>query len=210
MLSIASAAVQTRGGAFVERLAVALARLEGWLAAERHQLVLGAPVMLGAGMAGYFGLPDAAHWPAAICAGMAVATVGLAVRGLGGRCLLWGGLLFALGAGLAWARRAGRRAAPRAVDVRPDIRGDGRAGRAQAAQERYRLPLHPADANLPPQVRVSLREAPPSGIRPGAQVRLRATLRPPPGPSVPGGYDFAQRARFEASAQSAMRWARSS
>lgn len=54
MLSIASAAVQTRGGAVAERFVATFARLEEALAGERHQLILWAPVMLGAGIAAYF------------------------------------------------------------------------------------------------------------------------------------------------------------
>ena len=34
-------------------------------------------------------------------------------------------------------------------------------------------------------------------LRPGEHVRLRAVLRPPPGPSAPGAFDFARRAYFE-------------
>jgi competence protein ComEC len=46
-------------------------------------------------------------------------------------------------------------------------------------------------------VRISVRGDPPAGLAPGARVAMRATLRPPPGPSAPGGYDFARRAWFE-------------
>lgn len=199
MLSIASAAVQTRGGAFGARLAAAVDALEAWLATQRHQLVLWVPVMLGAGIAAYFGLPSTAQWQGAIAAGLAVAMAGLATRSLIGRCLLWGGLLFAVGVGLAWTR-AERVAAPRlertafARTFEATVVGVER----QAALERYRLLLAPdADAKLPPHVRVSLRAAPADDVLPGARIRLRATLQPPPGPSVPGGYDFAQRAWFD-------------
>lgn len=198
MLSIASAAVQTRGDAVAARFAAAFARIEEALAAERHQLILWAPVLLGAGIAAYFGLPRVGQWQAALCAGLAVAAAGLATRSLVGRCLLWGGLLFAFGIGVAWTR-AELVAAPRlqrtmfartfeATVVGVDL---------QAAQERFRLLLQPADGALPPRFRVSLRAAPPADVVPGAYIRLRATLQPPSGPSVPGGYDFARRAWFE-------------
>ncbi|RYD91200.1 MAG: hypothetical protein EOP61_28025, partial [Sphingomonadales bacterium] len=36
--------------------------LERWLEAERAQLLLWLPVMLGAGVAAWFVLPDAARW----------------------------------------------------------------------------------------------------------------------------------------------------
>src|SRR5204862_3511507 len=35
-------------------------------------------------------------------------------------------------------------------------------------------------------------------LEPGDAVRLRATLSPPPGPSLPGDYDFARAAWFQA------------
>ena len=198
MLSIASAAVQTRGGAVAARLGAAFARLEDGLAAERHQLILWVPVMLGAGIAAYFMLPHAVQWPAAIAAGLAVAASGLATRSLTGRCLLWAGVLFALGVGLAWGR-ADRVTVPRLERTLFARTFEARvvAVDLQSAQERFRVVLQPADPRLPPRVRVSLRAAPPADVVPGATIRLRATLRPPPGPSVPGGYDFARRAWFE-------------
>ena len=37
----------------------------------------------------------------------------------------------------------------------------------------------------------------PAGLARGATVRLRARLMPPPGPAVPGAYDFARVAWFQ-------------
>ncbi|MFC3713896.1 ComEC/Rec2 family competence protein [Sphingoaurantiacus capsulatus] len=198
MLSIASAAVQTQGGALAGRLRRAVESIEETLAAERHQLVLWVPVMLGVGIAAYFALPRVGQWQAVLLAAGAVAVSGLAVRGLLGRCLLWAGLLIAAGVALAWWR-AESVAAPKlersqfARTFEARVVGVDR----QPALERYRLLLAPSANDLPPQVRVSLRKAPAEDILPGATVSIRATLRPPPGPSVPGGYDFARRAWFE-------------
>lgn len=165
--------------------------------AERHQLVLWAPVLLGAGIAAYFALPRAAQWQAGICLGAALAAAGLALRGLPGRCLFWAGLLFAAGLSLAWLR-AERVAAPRLE--RPlfahEFTADVLAVEDRSARGQYRVLLAPRDPALP-RVRVALREAPPAGVDTGATIRLRATLRPPPGPTVPGGYDFARRSWFE-------------
>ncbi|RMD60614.1 MAG: ComEC/Rec2 family competence protein, partial [Alphaproteobacteria bacterium] len=62
---------------------------------------------------------------------------------------------------------------------------------------------HPSIARVPPEqtparVRVvvagSFAEA--SALRPGDWIRLRAGLRPPPGPAAPGAFDFARQAYF--------------
>jgi competence protein ComEC len=71
------------------------------------------------------------------------------------------------------------------------------ASESLAARERQRLLLASADPELPPRVRATLRSDPGAEVRPGAIVRLRAALRPLPGPSVPGGYHFAFRAWFD-------------
>lgn len=198
MLSIASAAVQTGGGRLRERFAALSARVEEWLAGERHQLILWVPVMLGAGIAAYFALPRTAQWQAAACAAAALAVAGLGGRGLIGRCALWSGLLILAGLALAWGR-AEMVAAPKLQSTlfNRTIVATVVAVDLQPATERFRLLLDPDDASLPPRVRVSLRQAPPETIKAGASIQIRATLRPPPGPSVPGGYDFARRAWFE-------------
>lgn len=198
MLSIASAAVQTGGGRLRDRLAALSARLEDGLAAERHQLILWVPVLLGVGIAAYFALPRVAQWQAVACTAAALAAAGLAGRGLVGRCVFWSGLLILAGVALAWGR-AETVAAPKLQSTlfNRTITATIIGLDLQPAQERFRLLLDPDDPALPPRVRVSLRQAPPANIIPGAHIRIRATLRPPPGPSVPGGYDFARRAWFE-------------
>lgn len=52
------------------------------------------------------------------------------------------------------------------------------------------------DNALPRRVRLFVRAADLS-VSPGDHVRLKATLRPPPIPSLPGGYDFARTAWFK-------------
>jgi len=198
VLSIASAAVQTDGGTRSARRIGARARADDWLAAERHQLVLWAPVMLGAGILGYFALPHVGHWRAVACVGAALIAAGAATRGLVGRCVAWAGALLLVGLALAWTRAdsvaTARLQAPRFAQ---SFTATVVAAEDQPARDRHRLLLEPDDPSLPPRVRVSLRQAPPEGVTPGARVRLRATLSAPPGPSVPGGYDFARRAWFE-------------
>ncbi len=80
--------------------------LERWLEAERDQLILWLPVMLGTGIAAWFVLPDAAKWTAFLLGAGAVALVGLALSGAGraGRVMLIVGLTMSVGCGLVWWR----------------------------------------------------------------------------------------------------------
>jgi len=94
--------------------------LEAWLEAERDQLPLWLPVVLGGGIAAWFVLPDLAQWIAAMCALAAVALGAVAVgrHGRAGRAVAIGATVAALGVGLAWWR-ASSVAAP--VLARPAI-----------------------------------------------------------------------------------------
>ena len=78
--------------------------LERWLDTERDQLVLWLPVILGAGIAAWFILPDEQGWIAVIAGGAAIAIGGLAVRSerRTSRVLIAAGLCVALGCALMW------------------------------------------------------------------------------------------------------------
>ena len=185
------------------RRAAPLARLwtaaEAWLDAERDQLILWAPVALGAGIALWFLLPTPGQWLAAAALALALGCCGLALPpGRAGRVLAAGGLLVALGVGAAWLR-ADLAAAPRLDREVRAIRFAATLERVEdrSGRDQWRLFLKPDDPALTRRVRVALRGPPPAALRPGARIELRATLRPPPGPIVPGGYDFSRRAWFE-------------
>ena len=185
-------AVRTRA---VARFA---ALFETFLESERRQLPLWLPVALGAGVVAWFLLPTPETWLGFGAGALAVALAGAIVPGWCGRVMLAGGLLAALGLGIAWGR-AEQVAAPRLthelravwLDATVTARED-REGRGQ-----WRLYLHADDPALPPTIRVSFRKLPDPRLTPGARLRARVSLRPPQGPSVPGGYDFARRAWFE-------------
>ena len=190
---------QARGGGRPARL---IDRAEAAALREREQWPLWAPVALGAGIAAWFALPDAQSW-----AGMIAVALGLALlgwnRGVLGRLIGWAGLLAGLGLALAWARAEAVRApvfpldgAARVVTGTIDSRetlGDGR--------ERFILKVEAIERLAPEETPVRVRLTSRSGVEAapmrGARVRVKAWLQKPPGPSVPGGYDFARRAWFE-------------
>lgn len=185
------------------RAGAAVDALELWLFSERESLFLWLPVVLGAGVAAWFGLPGIAAWIGfmLVAAGLAVAGWLVAAEGsLIRRVLLVVGLGMAAGCALAWGRSE-RVAAP--VLERPAVvRFEAVVERTevQAARGTVRLILRPdGAARLPPRVRVTLKidAAGALAIGAGERLRLRARLVPPPTAALPGGYDFARRAWFD-------------
>ncbi len=188
----------------------ALLALETWLEAERDQLFLWLPVMIGAGVATWFVLPDARAWwtAMALAGGVAAAGVTALAGGRAARAVVIAAVAFALGLGLIWWR-AERVAAP--VLARPAIaRFDAKVERIEplTARALIRLRLAPVrvvdDAGnakagaLPAHIRVNLTDADvPAGLSRGAVIRLGARLLPPPRPAVPGAYDYARVAWFD-------------
>jgi competence protein ComEC len=182
--------------------------IERWLEAERDQLPLWLPVMLGAGVAAYFSLPDARSWAACGLAFAACGAFGGAIGGGGraARAILISGFAAALGMTLIWWR-AERVAAP--VLARPVVvTFQGRVDRIEplAARGLVRLTLEEVGLGqgargqvaLPPRLRVNLTDADaPGSLAIGAVIRLRARLMPPPAAAVPGAYDYAPVAWFD-------------
>lgn len=176
------------------------ARVEAWLEAERDQLFLWTPVMLGVGVAAWFVLLSPVEWLAflGVCAAMVLLAV---VAGAGTRlrrALLWSGMLAALGCSLSWWR-ADRAAAP--VIARPMVAVlSGQVERIDLLPARgiMRLTLTSLGEGQPQRVRISvaLDPAPPT-VHEGDKVSLRARIVSPQGPAVPGGYDFARIAWFQ-------------
>lgn len=173
-----------------------LPRLEAWLNAERAQLPLFAPVLLGAGIAAWFQLPFAAQRLAAAALALAVAALGLLIPGRSGRVLGLAGALLLAGLGVAQLRSdlvaAPRLEAPRVAA----FTGTLEAVELRPGRDQVRLLVAPDDPALPPRVRIAVRGSGDPAWLPGARVALRARLAPPAGPSFPGGYDFARRAWF--------------
>lgn len=175
--------------------------VERWLEAERDQIALWLPVLLGTGIALWFILPDANGWRAVMTCGVGISLAGITLRAerRTGRTLIFGGLALALGCGLIWWR-AERVASP--VLNRPMISQFGATVRhvdVLAAKSQVRFLLVPdGNAGLPPLIRVTVDdENMPTVVAVGAHISLRARLVPPPGQAVPGGYDFTRAAWFQ-------------
>ena len=171
----------------------AAASVDDWLVAERAQIPLWSPAAFGLGIVLYFMLPWAGERLAVVAGAAAVAGAGVALRGVVGRMLVWGGVLAALGLGIA-AYRSNDVASPVLRDrYGGDVAGTVESVEVRSGRGQVRFVLAPADPGLPPHVRLSLKtSAVPAGLAPGAHVRVRAMLLPPQGPSFPGGYDFAR------------------
>ena len=175
--------------------------VERWLEREREHLPLWLPVALGSGIAGWFLLPDPRSWIAFIVAGLGLALVGFAAGAhrRSGTALITGGLAMALGCALVWWKAERVRAPVLGRPIVAVFTADVERVQQLAAKDAVRAVLRPIAApDLPPRVRVNiaLADAPPRLAR-GDRIRLQARLMPPPGASLPGGYDFAITAWFQ-------------
>jgi competence protein ComEC len=187
-------------GTAAGRLIAAIARR---LEAEQERWFLWLPVLFGSGIALYFALPAEPLTLVALMPAVAALVLHLAGprTGLGG--LFTAALLAAaLGVAAAKLRTETVRAPVLQSQTRPiDVYGhveliEPRVGKGQRLTLRVTaMEKHEAHA-WPVRVRVVTR-AQNKALKPGDAVRVRATLNPPPGPSLPGDYDFARAAWFK-------------
>ncbi len=192
------------------RVAAVTDSIEHWLEAERDQLPLWLPVMLGFGASLWLLLPDPDSWAMAVAALGGVALLALAV-GRGGRAariIAIGSAAMVMGLALIWIRA--ERVAHPPLARTMIVRFEARVERVDPLPPRglVRLRLAPmavvealgrsTTGTLPPHIRVNIAtQDMPTGLSRGAVIRLGARLMPPPPPSVPGGYDFARVAWFD-------------
>jgi competence protein ComEC len=173
------------------------------LEAEQERWFLWLPVMFGAGVALYFMLPSEPWLTAATLPVGAALAVHLTLA-RGGLATLATGALLATTLGVAAAKL--RTEAVRAPVLERQVGAVDVYGFIELIEPRptkgQRLTIrvmamekHEAHA-WPTRVRVrTMTERP--DLEPGNAVRLKATLSPPPGPSLPGDYDFARAAWFQ-------------
>ncbi len=171
--------------------------------AEQEQWFLWLPVAFGAGIALYFLLPAEPGLPEAILPAVGVLAVHLVIGRGSVAALLTGAVLAtALGVAAGKLRTEAVRAPVLADQAGPiDVYGfvelvEPRPTRGQRLTIRVTaLEKHEQDA-WPTRVRVrTLTET--TTLEPGDGIRLKATLSPPPGPALPGDYDFARAAWFQ-------------
>ena len=176
------------------------------LAGERERWPLWLPVGLGTGIAVYFALPvEPRIWTGPLCLS-AVLLAGWRLR-RAARCLPLALAFGSLALGFAAASlrtqivaapvlQKETRASPvtgRVVAVEPHIDGAGGARVVLDAVAIAGLERTPG----PARIRVRLTKKDPVRLSPGDRIRLRAVLRPPPEPAMPGAFDFARRAFFQ-------------
>jgi competence protein ComEC len=172
--------------------------LEAFLEAERAQLPPWVVVAFGTGIAAWFALDSRAEWLALLAFASGAAIAGFSARGgRAERALGWVGFAVALGCALVWGRSAWV-AAPR-LD-RPVVTSfEAKVERVEprVAKGDVRMTLAVEAAKLPPRIRVTATvEDTPKHLSPGATVRVRARVAPPPPMALPGTYDFARDAWF--------------
>lgn len=176
-------------------------RIEAWLEVQRDQLPLWLPVALGSGIAAWFALPSPPLWIAFIAAmaGVALGAGVLPPHSRLQRVLLIASLAAALGTMLAWARAESVRAPVLDRPVVARFEAIVVDSELQGARERVRTVLAPLAApHLPPQIRVNIAlDQAPARLLAGDRIALRARLVPPPGPAVPGAFDFRRVAWFQ-------------
>ena len=169
---------------------------------ERTQLSLWLPVLLGCGIAFYFALPSEPDFWIAPAFFAFAATFAALGRANAGVFLLASGLAAtALGFGVAqW--RASDVAAPVIEQRLASVAVAGRIVAIEPRAEGVRLLLDRlaiagrTPAQTPERIRVRIDAA--GDLAPGDEIRLaRVSLLPPPGPSVPGAFDFQRQAWFE-------------
>lgn len=170
--------------------------------AERERWMLWLPVVLGCGIGGYFLLKaEPPFWVGGAGLGAAIGLAVLLHRSLNGRLLAL--LVCAFALGFAAAQYRSQTAGTLFLDrqIGPVI-VEGHLVRIEQRPGDRRLTLEPtrigrlSPDEMPRRVRMVVRSEIPD-IALGDRIRLRAVLRPPPGPSAPGAFDFQRHAYFE-------------
>lgn len=176
----------------------------GALEHEQDRWFLWAPVLLGCGIAVYFAL-TVEPAPLATAGALLLAAIVRWRWREGSVAAIAGGAMFAAVLGFALAQgRALMVAAPVIASERSTLTVTGWIELVEPREERgERLTIRVHDiAGLAPdrqpsRVRVRTLTADPT-LKAGDAIIVRAMLSPPAGPSLPGGYDFARQAWFQA------------
>ena len=184
------------------------------LSSERERWPLWFPVGAGAGVAVYFALP----FEPTLISGLSLLVFGLALglvglgrfrQGRGGGSFIILALILAAPAlGFTAAKLHSARIASPVIQHRMGpLMLEGHISAIEPGLKGPRVTIdNPVISRLAPEdtprrvrvrVRPSLARGAAEKIRVGARVRMFAILLPPPGPAVPGGFDFARAAWFK-------------
>jgi competence protein ComEC len=176
------------------------ARAAAWAALGGEvRVLLGVPVAMGAGIVLYFALPTEPAWWIGATVALSALAAAVLLRALPlPRLILV--LLAAAGFGFACGQARTASLPPlaevptravivtatvEAVEVLPEGRR-ARLGNVSLGEEGFGR-----------DVRIRLRDNDAAALSPGDRVRVRALLRPPAPPAVPGGFDFQRHAFFQ-------------
>lgn len=177
--------------------------LQAWAAREEGRFILAVPWLMAAGIiagSAWGGpAPTGVAVAAAMSAGFGALSVtrGTTLLGSLSKALFFialGGVLIGMRLMLVASPLVPPGDAPRMVT--------GQIETIELREKDRRLTIRPdtiegvAEEDLPYRVRVVWRGAP-ADVMPGDLVRIPSVLSPPPGPVVPGGYDFGQSLKFQ-------------
>ncbi|WP_294037597.1 ComEC/Rec2 family competence protein [Sphingopyxis sp.] len=174
--------------------------VEARLDAERERIGLWLPVALGTGIVLWFALPTPAYWIGLLflLGGMFLGALLIGWDRRIGRMVAVGCAAMAIGVLLIWARSLWVAAPVLGQPITTAFSAEVEQVDPLPAKGETRLIVLPRGrTDLPPRLRVTLRGDAGLTIVPGERIGLRARLMPPPAASLPGGYDFAQRAWFD-------------
>jgi competence protein ComEC len=179
-----------------------LHRLAAQFVAERERWPLWLPVFLGIGIGAYFWLA-AEPAPALGASLLAASAAFVAFAWRQQRDATLALILFAIALGFAAAQLQATLAAAPVLERRlGPVMVEGRLVAVDPLPEGARLVIAPSSierlalSDLPARVRIRLRHGDTAAL-PGAWLRVRAVLMPPPAPVMPGAYDFERRAFFD-------------
>jgi len=180
-----------------------LSRFAHQLEAERGRWFLWTPVLFGAGIGSYFALPTEPNALTAAAFVLTAFALKLTLRrGVIETAVAGAILCLALGFAAAKARTSWI-AAPVIADQGRAMQVAGWVERVERLQSRgHRLFMRVSSIDgldrsaTPRRLRITTPSATTS-LAPGNAIAIKAILRAPPQPALPGGYDFARRAWFE-------------
>lgn len=165
--------------------------------AERQRWMLWTPVLLGSGIGAYFALPaEPPQWSGALASGALLGGILLCRRRPGLQVAVLALLMLSVGFSAAQFRSFTQQAPVIGKRIGP-VAIEGRLIALERLNDGTRLLIAPATIDrldrlqTPARVRLKLiGKTAGNVLRPGDLIRLRGTLMPPPGPVMPGGYDY--------------------